>query len=165
MSDTLQILQQLPGARGSARIPVSRALLNTLVAGALAGHGTPLRSMEIRPRDGDRFDVEIAVTWPFVPSLHATFAIERQPALPDSPVLVLRFAFRGAVGAIASRLVTSFEHKLPAGVRLDGDRLLLDLAALAAPSPAGPFLGYIRALELHTLEDRAVIDVELAIPD
>jgi hypothetical protein len=26
-------------------------------------------------------------------------------------------------------------------------------------------LGYVKALELHTLDDRAVIDVELAIPE
>ncbi len=165
VSGTLQLLTGLAGARGSARIPVSRALLNTLVADALAGRGTPVRSVEIRPRDGDRFDVEIAVTWPFVPSLHATFTVERQPVFPESPVLELCFELRGAVGAIASRLVKSFEHTLPPGVRLDGDRLLLDLAALAARSPAAPFLGYLRALELHTLEDRAVINVELAIPE
>ena len=165
VSDTLQLLTGLAGASGSVRLPVHRTLLNTLVADALAGRNTPVKSLDIRPRDGDRFDVEIAVTWPFVPALTATFTVERQPVFPESPVLVLRFELRGAVGAIASRLVKSFEHKLPPGVRLEGQRVLLDLPTLAAGSPAAPFLGYLRALELHTLEDRAVIDVELAVPE
>ena len=61
--------------------------------------------------------------------------------------------------------MTSFQQKLPPGVRLEGERVRLDLPTLAARSPAAPFLGYVRALELHTFEDRAVIDAELAIPE
>ena len=167
MSDPLHSLTLLglAGARASARIPISRTLLNRLVANALAGRDTPVKSVDVRPRAGDQFDAVVTVSWPFVPALTASFAIEQQPAFPASPVLVLRWSFLGAVGAIASRLTKSFESKLPPGVHFDGDRLLLDLAVLAAGSPAAPYVGYVKALELHTLDDHGVIDVELAIPE
>ena len=153
----------LGGSRVSARIPVSRALLNRVVAEAFAGSSTPVRAVDIRPRAGDQFDVVITVSWPFVPPLTAAFTIDQQPSFPASPLLVLRWSFLGAAGAIASRLITSFD-RLPAGIRLDGDRLLLDIPVLAARSPAASVLAYVRSFELHTLEDRAVISLELEIP-
>ena len=156
--------RDLAGSRVSAQIPVSRALLNRLVAEALAGRGTAVRGVDIRPRAGDQFDLVITVSWPFVPPLEAAFTVVEQPRFPESPVLVLRWSFLGRVGAFASRLITSFD-RLPAGIRLDGDRLLLDIPVLAACSSAASMLVYVKALELHSLDDRAVIDVELAIPE
>lgn len=152
------------GAHASARIPVSRALLNRAVADALAGTTSPVRSVDIRPRAGDRFDAVVTVTWPFVPALTVAFTIEQQPAFPDSPILVLRWSFLGAIGALASRLLSSFD-RLPDGIRVDGEHLLLNLPLLAVRSPLAPMLGYVRALELHTLDERAVIDVELTVPE
>lgn len=166
MSDTWQpLIGELAGARGSARIPISRALLNRTIADALADRKSPVRAVDIRPRDGDQFDAVVTVTWPFVPPLTIAFTIHRQPVFPASPVLVLRWSFLGGLGPLISRLVSSLDRLLPAGVTLEEDRVLLDLSRLAARSPAAPFLGYVKALELHTLEQRCVIDVELAIPE
>jgi hypothetical protein len=151
------------GAHGAARIPVSRVALNRLIADALAGRSLPVKSVDVRPLAGDRFEARIAVTWPFVPALTMSFAIVEQPSFPTSPILVLRWSMLGSVGAFAGKLISSFD-RMPKGVRLDDDRLRLDLAALAAGSPAAPFVGYIKTLELHTLEDAAVIDVELSVP-
>jgi hypothetical protein len=152
--------RDLAGTHLSARIPVSGALLNEMAVDALRGTTAPVRTIEIRPRAGDRFDALITVSWPFVPAMTVNFQIERQPQFPASPMLVLRWSFLGAVGAIASRLVASMD-RLPPGVRLEGDRLLIDIPALAAHHPAIPF---IRQLELHTTDGRAVVDVTLEIP-
>jgi len=146
-----------------ARIPIPRALLNHFVGRALAGRDTPIRALDIRPRDGDRFDASVTVTWPFVPPLTVSFEIERQPLFPESPILVLRWSFLGAVGALASRLTSSLQ--LPDGVRLDGERLLLNIPLLAARSPAGAVLGYVTLLELHTGEGQMIIEAELAMPE
>lgn len=154
----------LAGSRVSARIPVSRAFLNRLVADALTDRKTPIRGVDIQPRAGDRFDAVVTVSWPFVPALTVTFSVDQQPSFPASPVLVLRWSLLGAVGAFASRLIEAFD-RLPDGVRLDADRLLLDLPVLAARSPVAMMLPYVKALELHTLDDRAVIDLELAISE
>jgi hypothetical protein len=145
-----------------ARIPISRPLLNHFVAKALAGRGTPVRALDIRPHDDDRFDAIVTVTWPFVPAITIAFTIEQQPRFPESPVLVMRWSFLGGLGAIASRLMSSLT--LPDGIRLDGEYLLLNIPLLAAHSPAGSMLGYVAQLELHTREGQMIIDAELAVP-
>jgi hypothetical protein len=118
--------------------------------------------VDIRPRAGDSFDVLITVSWPFVPAIKVSFTIERQPEFPASPVLVLRWSLLGGVGALASRFIASLD-RLPAGVKLDGDRLLLDLPRLAERAAAAAWLSYVRSLELHTVDDRFVLDLELEI--
>jgi hypothetical protein len=145
----------------SARVPISSPLLNRVVRSAL-GNASHVRDVDIRPHAGDAFDVLITVSWRFVPAIRVSFAIERQPQLPASPVLVLRWSLFGAAGMIASRLVTSFD-RLPAGVRLDGDRLLLDIPRLAENTPAASVFPYVKSLEFHTVDDRVVVDVEMEI--
>ena len=166
-SDILEYLKasafrDVAGTRISARVPASRPLLNRLVRGALGKMSAHVRDVDIQPRGGDSFDVLITVSWPFVPAIKVSFAVERQPQFPASPVLVLRWSLLGAVGAFASRFITSLD-RLPAGVRLDGDRLLLDIARLAEGSPAASWLPYVKSLELHTVDDRFVLDLELEI--
>jgi hypothetical protein len=164
----MDLMNVLPGdfagAHATARIPVSGALLNRLVADALARTTSPVRSVDIRPRAGDRFDAVVAVSWPFVPALTVTLAIEQQPTFPDSPILILRWSLLGAVGVLASRFLSSFAG-LPDGIRIEGDRLLLNLPLLVVQSPLAPMLGYVTALELHTLDGRAVVNVELTVPE
>ena len=154
--------QDLAGSRLSARVPVARSLLNRLVAHALQGTTAPVRQVDIQPREGDRFDAIVTLSWPFVPPLKVAFAVDGQPQFPATPVLVLRWSALGGLGAIASRLIAAL-NKLPAGVRLVGDRLELDIALIAAQSPAAPLLRYVRALELHTVADRVVIAVDLEV--
>jgi hypothetical protein len=154
--------QDIAGSRLSMRVPVSRSLLNRLVAHALQETTTPVRQVDIRPREGDRFDAIVTLSWPFVPPLKVAFAIDGQPQFPAPPVLLLRWSALGGLGAIASRLIAAL-NRLPAGVRLDGDRLELDIAVLAARTPAALLLRYVRALELHTVADRLVIAVDLEV--
>ena len=122
------------GSRDSARIPVTRSLVNQLVAQALEGTTTPVRQVDVQPREGDRLDAMVRVSLPFVPPLKVAIVIDRQPQFPESPVLVLRWSLLGGLGAVASRLLGSGD-RLPPGIRLDGDRLELDIPVLAARSP------------------------------
>jgi hypothetical protein len=156
--------RDIAGSRVSARIPISRALLNQLVAQALRGRTTPVRQVDIRPRDGDQLDAVVTVSWPFVPPLKVAIAVDRQPQFPGPAVLVLRWSALGGLGAIASRLITAF-GRLPAGVRLDGNRIELDIPVLAAQSPAAALLRFVRGLELHTVADRAVVAVDLEVSE
>ena len=154
--------QDVAGARLSARVPISRPLLNHVVKSALGEASPHVRDVHIRPHAGDSFDVLITVSWPFVPAIKVTFSVERQPQFPASPVLVLRWSLLGAAGMVASRFIASLD-RLPAGVRLEGDRLLVDMARLAERTSAASLIPYMRSLELHTVEDRFVVDVELEI--
>jgi hypothetical protein len=155
--------RDLAGARVSASVPVSAALLNRVIADALAGSGAPVRSVDVQPRADDRIDVVITLTWPLVPALTARLTIEQQPVFPASPRLTLRWSFLGAVGALGSRFVSSLA-RLPDGFHLDADRLTIDLPAAAAHSPAAELLPYVQTFEIHAFDDRLLIDVELNVP-
>ncbi|HVH27878.1 MAG TPA: hypothetical protein VM818_14010 [Vicinamibacterales bacterium] len=154
--------RDLAGTHLSARIPVSRLLLNKLAADALRRTSAPVRNVDVQPHDGDRFDLVVTVTWPFVPPLRIAFVVEVQPRFPESPVLVLRWSLMGGVGTIASRFVSSLD-RLPHGVRLDGDRLMLDVEALAASRQLDHLLPFLSGLEVHTAEGQIVFDVALDV--
>jgi hypothetical protein len=156
--------RDLAGTHASVRIPVSRSLVNRVVADALAGNPAPIRLVDVQPRSGDRFDVTITLTWPFVPPLTVAVAVERQPTFPELPILVLRWSLLGAVGAIASRFVASLS-RLPPGVRLDGDRLVIDIPSVARGRPAAEMiLPFVTALELHTVDNAVVIEGTVDVP-
>jgi len=154
----------LAGTRISARVPVSRTLVNQFVARAVQAQQPPLpvKQVDIRPHDGDRLDAIVTVTIPFIPPLKVAITIEQQPHFPSSPVLVLRWSLLGGLGRFISKIVGPHQ-KLPPGVRLDGDRILVDIAAAAAGTPAAPLLGFVKALEVHTVADKLVIATDLGI--
>jgi hypothetical protein len=167
ISELLRYLQtssfrDLEGAHVSARVPVSRSLVNRLVAEALEKTTAPVRAVDVQPRAGDRFDVVVTVTWPFVPPLKATFVVDRQPRFPAVPSLVLRWSLLGPVGAIASRLMSAFD-RLPYGVQLDAERLIIDIPALAVARGFGDVLPFVSGLEVHTQEGQVVFDVALEV--
>jgi hypothetical protein len=155
--------RDIAGSRLSARIPVSRSLVNELVAQALERTTTPVRQVDVQPREGDRLDATVRVSLPFAPPLKVAIVVDRQPQFPESPVLVLRWSLLGGLGAIASRLLGAGD-RLPPGIRLDGDRLELDIPALAARSPVAPMLSWVKTLELHTAADQLLLVVELEVP-
>jgi hypothetical protein len=152
--------RDLTGARVTAHVPVSPALLNRLVDAALQGTTAPVRRVDVRPLAGDRFEVVVSVKWTLVPPLTVTLTIEQQPILPDTPVLVLRWSLPAGLEAIASQFVAHI-RSLPDGVRLDGNRILLDVARLAGRGPAADVWPYVSAAALHTTADAAVVDLEL----
>ena len=154
----------LAGARVSARVPVSRALVNQFIARAVQAQQPPppVRQVDIRPYEGDRLDAIVTVTFPLVPPLKIAVVVERQPQFPSSPVLVLRWSLLGGFGQFISRIVGPHQ-KLPPGVRLDGDRVLVDIPAAVAGTPASQLLSYVRALEVHTVQDRLVVAMDLEV--
>jgi len=144
------------------RIPVARSLVNAVVAQALRGRNVPVKTIDVQPHDGDRMDVVVDVTWPFVPALTVDVTIERQPEFPASPILVLHWALLGAVGALASRFLKGFD-RLPPGIRLEGEFVVLDLPVLAAGSPAAAVLPHVRSLQIHTVQGRLVLEADLEV--
>jgi len=170
VSDILNDLQRgglrdIAGAHVFAHVPVSPALINRLAAQAIDGHRA-VKRVEIHPRPGDRFDVIVTLAWALVPPLTIAVAVDRQPEFPSSPTLVLRWSFAAGLDAIASQFTGSLNDRLPPGVRLEGDRVLIDIRALAARHPPlAQALPHIVSLGLRTTDDRAVVDVEWRVDD
>jgi hypothetical protein len=152
----------LAGTHLDATIPVSRQLLNHLAADALKQRSLPVRDVDIQPHAGDQFDIVVNLTWPFVPPVRSRFVVELQPRLPESPTLVLRWSLLGLVGAIASRFASSIT-RLPHGFRVEADRLMIDVAALAASRKLDHLLPFVTSLAVRTTEGRIVFDVALDV--
>ena len=140
--------EDLRGADVSATVPISERLLNDLIQESLPA-SVPVRDLHISPREGDRFDVRFRLgSSALLPPLKLALRIDRQPDLPSSPVLVLKLEM-GALTSLAGPALRFFDA-LPPGVRLDRDRLYVDLAALLAQRGLVQYLQFVRRLELHT---------------
>lgn len=162
----LQTLQSsgfrdLSGARVTAAIPVSERLINELVAATLPPH-IPVREAYVHPEAGDRFSVRLTPKSGFLPSLTIRLAIERQPELPTSPELVLRMASMGGLFGLATAAFP-IAQMMPPGVRLEGERIHVDLRAMAAQRGATDLFPYVRQLRITTEDGKAVLHLEGAV--
>lgn len=162
--ETLQAsgFRDVAGARAAATIPIGERLLNQIVAAALPP-SAPVRDVVIQPQAGNRLSVRAKLTrLEFLPPITLTLAIERQPELPASPALVLRIAgLPGLLGFAGPLLVNP---KLPPGVRLDGDRLTLDLAVALAHYGQRELLSYLERVHVTSEAGQLLIDIAARVP-
>jgi hypothetical protein len=155
--------RDLTGARVSATIPVSERLLNELVAASLPRSGA-VRDATVRPLGQGRIAVRVKLARPdFLPPITATLSIDRQPELPERPVLAFRVTGLPGLLAMAGPLLP-IASMLPPGVRLEGDLLTLDLAALLAARGQRELLGYLDRLVVTSEHGRLVVAVDAKVP-
>jgi hypothetical protein len=152
----------LAGAQASFTIPVSDRLLSRIIADRLP-RSSPISELELRAEDGNQVTVSVKLArLAFLPAVRVRLAIERQPDLPASPLLVLRMVFEG-IAALASPALRFLEG-LPPGIRLEHDKLHVDLATLLAHYGAADALSYVTALEVTTARGTVVVSGRLALP-
>jgi hypothetical protein len=151
----------LTGSEAHAVIRVSADLLDEAV-GLFASSARAVREISVRPRAGNSIDVRLKLAQTFVPSLNLTLAIEQQPQLPATPELVLRITGAGGMLRFAAPAISSFGN-LPPGMRLDGDRLFVDLRALLAHHGHRELLNYAEQLEVVTEEGTLIVLAQLRV--
>ena len=155
--------RDLAGARLTATIPVSESLLNDIVHAALP-RGGAVRAVTVQPQDQNRHAVRVKLSRPdFLPPLSATLAIERQPELPRAPQIVCRVLGLPGLLTLAGPFL-SIGTLLPPGVRLDGDLLTVDLAAMLAQQGAGDLLAHLERVQLRSDRGRLVLQVDAGVP-
>ena len=153
--------QDLAGTRFSGSIPVSERLINELVAGSIP-RDAPVREVRVQPLDADAFSIRVSPRAALLPSLTLRLDIDQQPQMPGSPVLVLRMATMGGLLGLASAALP-VARMLPPGVRVDGDRILVDLGAMAVQRGAQDLLRHVTQLRVNTEAGRVVLRIDLAI--
>jgi hypothetical protein len=132
------------GSRGAVDVALSETLLNAAIADRLPPGGA-VRNVRMRVAAGEAF-VTVRLERPrFLPPVTATVTIAQQPDLPASPSLVLRLGLPAGLGMLAGFGASLFAT-LPPGLRLDGDRLTVDLAHLLGAQDLGWVLRYARSL-------------------
>ena len=152
----------LAGAEAFATIPISDRLI-TRAIGQRLPPSAPIRELEVRAHAGDQFTVRVRLTTPAIlPSVQIRLAIEQQPDLPRSPILVLAVVSQGLASLAVNAL--KFVDVLPPGVRLDGRRVVVDLETILERYGAGQALGYVTDLSVTTVDGRFVVRARGAVP-
>lgn len=119
-------LADLAGSQLTATIPIDEKLINQVIAAAIPAGGA-VRSAELHPHPGERFTLRVALARPsFLPPFNISLEIERQAELPLNPVLVLRLTGASGLMGMAGS-AAGLANGLPPGMRMDGDRIHVDL--------------------------------------
>jgi hypothetical protein len=152
----------LAGSNASFTIPVSDRLLSRIIAERLPP-SSPVSELQLHAEDRNQMVVSVKLgRLSFLPPVRVRLTIEQQPGLPASPIVVLRMVIEG-VAALAGPLLRFLEG-LPPGVRLEKDRLYIDLATLLRQYGAEAALSFITALELTTSAGRVIVSGRIALP-
>jgi hypothetical protein len=145
------------GAHVAAFIPISASVLNELIARTLP-ESAPVADLQIEPQDGNTIRVHLRIARaPLIPPLTVTLLIERQPQLPESPVLVLRLASSGLT--VLARAASRFFDALPPGLRMENDLMLVDIAELLRQRGASEWLQYVKAFEITTAPGAVLVTI------
>ena len=153
---------EVKGARASLSIPVPESFLNELIAAALPPGG-PLRDLQVRPQAGNRLAVRArASRLDFLPPMTISVQIEQQPQLPDTPLVVRILSLPGLLSMAGSLLSPS---SLPPGIRLDRERVLVDVRQLLEKKGLGEIVPLIERLHVSSEEGRLLVDVDIRVVD
>jgi hypothetical protein len=167
LRDLLDRLQRsgfadVKGARVSARVPVSEQLLNDVITSALPSGGA-VREVRVRPRAANQMIVQLKLARPaFLPPLNVTATIERQPEFPSAPELVLKLASLPGVMSLAGG-AAAFFNVLPPGIRMEGDRVAVNIAELARNHGRSDMLELVRRLHVTTEDGAIVLEVDVSV--
>ena len=170
MIDLLHLLREqqasdfpdVAGARASVTLPLSDRLVSRLVSQSLPP-SAPVRDVELRAQDGNRFSVRVRLTRPaLMPPITVNLAIEQQPALPSSPVFAVRLLSTGLFSFAGAAM--RFFNVLPPGLRMDGDLIYVDVRTLLEQRGLAEYLRYLEHLEVTTEEGRFILAVRGGLP-
>jgi hypothetical protein len=150
------------GARASVTLPLSDRLLTRLVAQSLPPSG-PISEIDVRAGNANRFSVRVRLTRPaLLPPITVNLAIDQQPVLPSNPVLTLRLLSTGLLSFAGA--AARFLNVLPAGIRIDGELIFVDLRTLLEQRGLAAHLNYVEHLEVTTEEGRFIVSARGRVP-
>lgn len=154
-------LEALAGGVLAGEVPVTTELLNRLIASRLAAAGAPVTSAEVVVLENNSFTVHVRPAAP-LPMLRVDVVIDRQPELPAQPLLGMRWTVRG-LGPLAllAAPVIAYLKKLPAGVRMEGDRLSVNVEEILRQRGLGDLVPLLTGIRVTTRERRFVVAFEL----
>ncbi|MBA3887527.1 MAG: hypothetical protein H0X67_17620 [Acidobacteria bacterium] len=152
---------EVAGSRGAVDVSLSERLLNQAVTEKLPPGGA-VQQLTLRFLPG-QVRVTVRLARPrFVPPVTLPVTIERQADLPASPLLVLRVGMPPGLGLLVG-LGANIFNALPPGLRLEGERLTVDLAFLLRQQNLDWLLRYARTLLVTFEEGRVRIQGSAAL--
>jgi hypothetical protein len=158
-------LQELAGGTLAAEIPVPEALANRLIAERLPTANVPIADLRLRALERDAIEAHVTVKGSrMVPVLKIVAQIERQPQ-PHDPVLLLRWSMpaMGPLAMFAGPVLSHF-RKLPPGIRMEGERIAVDVRELLASRGMADLLEFLTDLQVHTRAGTFLVRVGVRVP-
>lgn len=158
-------LQELSGSAVGGEIPLPVPMVNRLIAKRMATMQGPVGGVELQAHDGQRLTATVSLRGQsLVPMVKLAARIEQQPDFPRNPVLGLRWSMPG-LGPLArfAAPALSFFKALPAGVRMEGDRVAIDLGALLRAQGLAEVADHLTRLHVETREGSFVVRFEARI--
>jgi hypothetical protein len=155
-------LEGLAGGVISGEVPLTAEVINRLIARKLEAYpSSPVVSAEIEPHEAETFLVHLRLKGP-LPALKVDVRIDHQPQLPRDPRLGMRWALKG-LGPLAMLAgpIAQYFNAMPPGLRLEGDRLWVDLHALLRAQGFADLVPFLSGVRVITRERRLVIQFEL----
>lgn len=153
----------LSGSDVRAAIRITTSLLNEALS-AYVSSSSAIRELTVQPRAGNRFDVHVKLSKALVPPINVTVAIERQPELPADPTLVLHLTGIGGLMRFLGPAINSFASGLPPGIRLDGDRVFVDLREVLRAYGEAELIAFAEEMAIGTDEGHAIVIVRANVP-
>ena len=151
----------LAGARVAAFLPISDRLLNEIIARELPPDA-PVSDVSLESLAGNRIAVRARLTRATIlPAFKLTLTIVEQPSLPHDPVLVMRIGSGGLMSLAGAAL--KFFDALPAGIKADGDRLLVDIRELLAQRGNDWLLPYLVDFQVATTAGAVLVTANVQI--
>jgi hypothetical protein len=146
----------LAGSEGQGAVRLSERLLNAIVAGQMRGSGA-IREVQVSPLAGNRLALRLFLARPsFLPPIPVEVTIDRQPSLPGDPVLALTLSGMGGLLRFAGP-AAGFLNVVPPGVRMEGDRVFVDIRAALARYGLTSVLDYLQDVRVTTEAGRLVV--------
>ena len=156
-------VRELAGTRVSGEIPISDTLVNTLIAERLSQH-PQIAAVRVQAQPGDVIAIHLTPRSRMMPPLRIMARIERQPEFPRHPVLLLRWSVPAAGPlALLAAPVLSYFKAMPAGIRMDGDQLAIDVRELLRGRGLEEVIGFIRGVAIHTDAGGFIARFELGV--
>lgn len=159
-------LRELAGAAISGEIPLGNDLVNRVIAQRLAASPGAVAAVRVDAQDDDNIGVEMSIGagTMTLPALRIAARIDRQPDMPHSPILGLRWSVPslGPLGLFAAPAL-NWLKALPPGIHAEGDRLDVNIAAVLRSQGLGELLEFISGLQVHTRRGALVLRFELRV--
>jgi hypothetical protein len=156
-------IRTFAGAHVSGELPLSDDLVNQLIGERLANH-PQVAGIRVQAQEGDAVAIQVVPRARMMPPLRILARIERQPEFPQNPVLLLRWSMPAAGPlALFAAPVLSYFKAMPNGIRMDGDRIAVDVRELLRSRGFDDVIGYIRGAAIHTRPGGFLARFELAV--
>jgi hypothetical protein len=151
------------GARVTGRLPVPAGQVNAALSGVIRRRQGRITQVNVEIRENNCLAIGLKVAiGPFWKWLRPELKIERRGIWDGSPVVILELS-SARYGALSSIIEIFAKELLPAGVRIAGRQIVIDLLSIPRMAAYRPYLEHLKDLQMTTEQGRLWIDFDLSV--